>query len=66
MSHSILDNQNTRIETGNPGDVRVSQIPSGEWVVEGVDNNGAWVLTEPGVRYGTEAEAQEAAECLSE
>jgi hypothetical protein len=57
--------QDSYMKTGSPNQFRV-RGQRGDWWVEGTDNNNVWVDAEqPGTRYRTKAEAQEAARSLA-
>jgi hypothetical protein len=55
--------QDQYMETGEPNSYRV-RGERGNWWIEGTDNNNVWVDAEPGFRYRTKREAQEAADTL--
>lgn len=53
---------NYHLEKDEPGMVRVAQIEPDEWIIEATDNNGVWILAEPGVTYATKPEAERSAQ----
>lgn len=57
--------QDSYLRTGTPGEFSVSG-EGGNWIIEVVDSNGVWVSAEPGFRYSTKDEAEDAMETLSE
>jgi len=52
--------------TGPKNSYKVKTNLAGDWTVLSTDNNGVWVIAEPGQRYETKEEAIEAAEGLAE
>ena len=53
------------LQTGKPGDYRVSRAGN-EWEIEFVDDNGVWVLAEPGKTYVDRDDAHDALEAKRE
>lgn len=52
--------------TGPKNSYKVKTNLDGEWTVLATDNNGVWVIAEPGTRYKSKEDAIAAAEGLAE
>lgn len=52
--------------TGPKNSYKVKTNLAGEWTVLATDNNGVWVVAEPGTSYESKEAAVEAAEGLAE